>query len=812
MKTFLPSFFLLLLSLSLSAQTPRGEKKIKAKRTNSSPKIDGILDDEVWKDVPISTGFIENNPTPGRVESADRRTEVKVLYDDDAIYLAARMYAKPDSVAHELVSRDQIGNADFFGVFLDTYLDRINGNGFIVTAAGSQFDAKYSQVGGEDENWNAVWESEVKLDAQGWTAEIRIPYSALRFSSKDVQNWGINFIRKRAMENSQTFWNFVDPKMNGLLNQSGTLTGLENIKAPLRLSFSPYVSALINHYPNNIPGVKNTTTSFNGGMDVKYGISNSFTLDMTLIPDFGQVQSDNRILNLTPFEVKFNENRSFFTEGTELFNKGDLFYSRRIGVSPTYFNDISATLKPGETIIKSPLESKVINATKVSGRTAKGLGIGIFNAVTNSMNAVAEDEQGNRREIESQPLTNYNVFVLDQNLKNNSAVSLINTNVLRQGSAYDANVTALLFNLNDKKNEYYLNGAGKMSYLTQNEDKDQRSGYYYDLETGKQSGNFTWSYQQRFADRLFDPSDMGFFTNNNFLNQNGAIHYNIYKPGKWYYKIQSFMSLTYSRRYKPAAYQNLVLETGPYVQFKNLWSAEIYANWTAKGNDFYESRNGGLYKSPAAFTIQLYINSNRAKAYNAGGYLGYGTRSMFSGKTYDFYFFQNFRLSDRLSFGTDFSYTPSHNFVSWVTFNGDQSVFSRYNRNTIENAIDAKYNFTNKMGINFRARHYWSDRRNKDFYNLQQDGSLAAYQGAALTQLDRNYNVFNIDLIYTWQFAPGSELSITYKKLSETNDNYLTKRYFRNLDYILSGPQNNSLSIKMLYYVDYLDLRKHKRK
>jgi hypothetical protein len=812
MKSLLSGLFLLFFSLNLAAQTPAAERKINAKRTNTSPKIDGLLDDEVWKDAPIATGFIENNPNPGRVESADRSTEVKVLYDDNAIYISARMKAKPDSIAHELVSRDQIGNADFFGVFLDTYLDRINGNGFIVTAAGSQFDAKYSQVGGEDENWNAVWESEVKLDDQGWTAELKVPYSALRFSSKDLQNWGINFIRKRAMENSQTFWNPVDPKVNGLLNQSGTMVGLQNIKAPLRLSFSPYVSALINHYPNNVPGIKNTTTSFNGGMDVKYGISNSFTLDMTLIPDFGQVQSDNRILNLTPFEVKFNENRSFFTEGTELFNKGDLFYSRRIGVSPTYSKDLSDQIQEGETVIRSPLESKVINATKVSGRTAKGLGIGIFNAVTNSMNTIVEDAQGNRREIESQPLTNYNVFVLDQNLKNNSAVSLINTNVLRQGSAYDANVTAMLFNLNDKKNEYYVNGAGKMSYLTANPDKDQRTGYYYEVETGKQSGNFTWSYRQRMADRAFDPSDMGFFTNNNFLDQNGTIHYNIYKPGKWYYKIATFMALNYSRRYKPAAYQNLTVETGPYVQFKNLWSAEIYANWTAKGNDFYESRNGGLYKSPGGLTIQTYLNSNRAKAYNAGGYLGYSNRTMFNGKMYDLYFYQNFRLSDRLSFGTDFSYSPSYDFVSWVTFNGSQSVFSRYNRNTIENAVDAKYNFTNKMGINLRARHYWSDRRNKAFYNLQANGSLAAYEGPALQNTDRNYNVFNIDLIYTWQFAPGSELSVTYKNLSETNDSYLTKRYFRNLDYILSGPQNNSLSIKMLYYIDYLDLRKHKRK
>jgi hypothetical protein len=812
MKAFVSGLFLLCFSQFLFAQTPGIERKINAKRTSVSPKIDGILNDEVWKDAPMATGFIENNPVPGRVETGNRSTEVRVLYDDNAVYFAARMFSEPDSIAHELVSRDQIGNADFIGVFLDTYLDRINGNGFIVTAAGSQFDAKYSQVGGEDENWNAVWESEVQLDSLGWTAEIRIPYSALRFSSKDIQNWGINFLRKRAMNDSQTFWNYVDPKINGLLNQSGTMVGIKDVKAPLRLSFSPYVSALVNHYPNNIPGVKNTTTSFNGGMDVKYGINNSFTLDMTLIPDFGQVQSDNRILNLTPFEVKFNENRSFFTEGTELFNKGDLFYSRRIGVSPTYFKDLSGQIAPGETLIESPQESKVLNATKISGRTAKGLGIGFFNAITNSMNAVVEDAQGNKREIESQPLTNYNVFVLDQNLKNNSAISLINTNVLRQGAAYDANVTAVLFNLNDKKNEYYFNGAGKMSYLTANPDKKGRSGYFYELETGRQSGNFTWSYRQRLADRKFDPSDMGFFTNNNFFDQNAVVHYNIYKPGKWYYKIQTFMALNYSRRYKPAAYQNLVLEYGPYVQFKNLWSAEIYSRWAAKGNDFYEARNGEIYKTPGSFSSTLYITGNRAKAYNLGGYVGYTSRTMFDGKMYDLGFYQNFRVNDRLSFGNDFSYSPSYNFVNWVGFNEEESIFSRYDRNTIENSVDAKYNFTNKMGINLRARHYWSDRRNKAFYGLNTDGSLNDYTGPALSNTDRNYNVFNIDLIYTWQFAPGSELSITYKNLSETNDSYLTKRYFRNLDYIVSGPQNNSLSIKMLYYIDYLDLRRHKTK
>ncbi|MDB5019955.1 MAG: hypothetical protein JWQ28_1082 [Pedobacter sp.] len=813
MKSLFLSFSLLLLCSLSFAQDTVSHKKLQAKRTTVVPKIDGILNDAAWEGVPIATGFIENNPTPGRVETAERGTEVKMIYDDNAVYVAVRMHAKQDSVAHEIMTRDQIGNSDFFGIFFDTFLDGINGNGFFVTASGTQFDAKYSQVGGEDPNWNAVWESNVNIDEKGWTVEMRIPYSALRFSSKDVQKWGLNFIRKRAYENSQTFWNFVDPKVNGLMNQSGIWEGLRDIKAPLRLSFSPYISAYANHYPYNIPGVKNTTTSFNGGMDVKYGINSSFTLDMTLIPDFGQVQSDNRILNLTPFEVKFDENRSFFTEGTELFNKGDLFYSRRIGASPSFFNDISGQLQPGERITKSPQESKVINATKISGRTAKGLGIGVFNAVTNTMYSEVEDSLGNKREIQSQPLTNYNVLVLDQTLKNNSSVSFINTNVLRQGSSYDANVSAFLLNLNDKKNVYYVNAATKMSYLTANPERNKRSGYYYEVEAGKQSGTFTWSYNQKLADRRFDPSDMGFFTNNNFLNQTAILHYNIYKPGKWYNTIQSYFAFNYSRMFKPSAFQSYYMEQGTFVRYKNLWSTELDFNWKAKGNDFYESRNGKVFQTPESFSVRLFVNPNRSKAYNFGGNIGFEKQKLFNGRTYYNYFFQNLRVNDKLRFSLDLDYQPSYDYVGWVAFNGNETVFSRYDRNTVENVLNVKYSFTNRMGINVRLRHYWSDRRNSEFYTLNPNGSLAAYKGPALTGTDRNYNVFNIDFIYTWQFAPGSELSVAYKDVSENSENAYTKRYFNNLNRTVSGPQNNSLSIKMLYYIDYLDLRgkrKHK--
>lgn len=809
MKIIFTYLCLTFYAITSFAQNTSIKKKLQAQRTDRIPKIDGLLDDAVWEGVPVATDFIELSPVPKRPESKEGATEIKIIYDDYAIYVSARMFDKPDSVVHELVSRDNIGNADFLGVMFDTFLDGVNGYGFYVTAAGVQFDAKYSQIAGEDSNWNAVWESAVKLDAKGWTAEFKIPYSALRFSSKDIQNWGLNITRKRTGTNRQTFWNFVDPAVNGFVNQSGVLEGLKGIKAPLRLSFSPYVSTSVSHYPFQNIGVKNTQTAFNGGMDVKYGINQSFTLDMTLIPDFGQVQSDNRILNLTPFEVKFNENRQFFTEGTELFNKGDLFYSKRIGSIPSYFN--YNELKPGDKVLKDPQEGKVLNATKISGRTASGLGIGVFNAITNAMFTEVEDANGNIRTFENQPLTNYNVFVLDQSLKNNSSVSFINTNVLRQGSAYDANVTAALFALNDKKNKYFINGAGKMSYVTANPIKTERAGYSYELKLGKQSGNFTWGYGQNFSDDKFDPSDMGFYTNNNFLDQSLDVGYAIYKPGKWYNQIQSWAEVVYSTRFKPSDYQNFAIYSGVYAQFKNFWSTNINLNWEAEANDFYEARNGQVFKTPESYRIGINVNPNRAKAYNFGGNISRVKKTLFDGVGYNFYLFQNFRVSDRLAFGLDLNYAPSYNYVNWAGANNSRPIFSRYDRNTVENSIDAKYSFSNKMGVNFRVRHYWSDRRNKEFFDLNAQGRLSPYTGPALQNADRNYNVFNIDLVYVWQFSPGSELSVAYKNAAENNERFYTRHYTRNFDKIISGPQNNSLSVKVLYFVDYLDLIKKKK-
>lgn len=810
MKLFLLHIFIFFTCLSVNAQIQ--SKTLNAKRTATPPKIDGIIDEIIWRDAPIATEFVAFQPVPGIKEENERKTIIYILYDNQAIYIAAKMKeVLAEDISKELVNRDQIGNSDFIGVLIDTYHDKINAQEFVVTAAGIQLDAKFSAQG-EDINWNAVWESAVKINGNEWVAEIKIPYSALRFASKDIQTWGINFVRNRQASQQKLTWSELDPKINGFINQEGELTGIEKIKSPLRLSVSPYVSSYVNNYPYNQPDIRNTTHSFNGGMDVKYGINASFTLDMTLVPDFGQVQSDNQVLNLTPFEVRYDENRQFFTEGTELFNKGDLFYSRRVGSAPINSYKLYDALVAKDKIISNPSQTKLLNASKLSGRTANGLGIGLFNAVSKRAEAIIEHADGTREIIETAPLSNYNIFVLDQNLKNNSSVSLINSSVIRAGNTYDANVSALVFDLNTKGNAYNINGAAKMSGLFGGDFTKPSAGYSYQINPGKRSGNFNYNYQLSVVDNQFDPNDLGIQFNNNYISNSVNLSYNWFKPTKWYNQMQTWVFAEYVSRYKPNTYQSIGVYGGGNIQFKNLWSFNVNLNFEGTGNDFYEPRTEGRsFVTPAARGINFSLRSNRSKKISGRVFASARSRDLFNGKRVGFGTFQNFRVSNKFGLGIELDINQANNFAGYIAKDAQSNIiFSRRDIRTIENSFDVKYTFNNKMGLNLRARHYWSELTNKQFYTLNSEGALdqnTTFNNAA----DRNFNAFNIDMVYLWRFAPGSEFSLAWKDASLLFNSNSQIKYFDNLDRTLSGPQNNNFSIKILYYLDYLQLTRKER-
>ena len=806
-------------------------KQITAKRISGPIKIDGNLDEKDWSTAPLATNFVELRPITFNKEEEVNKTEVYILYSDQGLYIGGYCHERnKDSIATELVGRDNFGNNDFVGIVFDTYYDKINATEFFVTPLGEQMDAKIvpnNNGNNEDFAWSSVWQSNSRIQKDGWSFEIFIPYSALRFSKKDQQVWGLNIVRKRNKSGKQLFWNPIDPQKNGFIPQEGTLTIPDKIVPPMRLSFSPYLSTYVNNYPYNTPGVKNTKGSVNGGMDVKYGINESFTLDATLIPDFGQVQSDNQVLNLTPFETKFNENRTFFTEGTELFNKGNLFYSRRIGAAPLHYGDVSNSdpsnphphINSNEHFIKNPSESKLLNATKISGRTKGKLGIGIFNAITKPMYATVEDDQGNTRKLETGPLTNYNILVLDQSLKNNSSVTFINTNVLRSGNDYDANVTAGLFDLYDKKNKWNFSGNAYTSTLFS---KTKTTGYKYGTGFGKVSGAFNFFTNLQVIDDKFEPNDLGLQFFNNDVSTSIYAGYNITKPHKWYNRWFNNININIDQRFYPRAFQSCQFNYNTHIQLKNLWWIGGFTNAAVAGNDFYEPRTTGLvYKSPAYFNQGLLLQTNQAKKYYIELVSYAGGSNLFKSKEFYTELSQVFRFSSKFSVEHFISTDPISNNTgyagSYAYGSANTVLFGRRNRNTIENRLKFKYSFNNKMYVTMRLRHYWSRVINQEVYILNTSGNLDKIDPSnnSLNQFihdnhnfDRNYNIFNVDMVYSWRFAPGSEFNIVWKNGINTFEQNVVNGYFKNFNNTIAAPQNNSVSLKLLYYIDYLTLKR----
>ena len=799
-------------------------KQLPAKRTAANIKIDGVLDDAAWKEVTPATNFIEQRPNPGKIEDNASRTEIYLLYDNTSVYIGGYCYERSrDSISKELIGRDNVGVNDFAGIILDTYNDKINAVGFYVTPYGEQFDLKYSP-NNEDLSWSAVWHSAAKINADGWSFEMRIPYSALRFVSKENQNWGLNIVRRRNRTGQQFTWSPIDPKVSGFINQEGQWTGIGKINSPVRLSFSPYLSGYVNHYK---PDTKDWRTSINGGMDVKYGISESFTLDMTLVPDFGQVQSDNQVLNLSPFEVRYNENRSFFTEGTELFNKGNLFYSRRIGGTPLHYGDVYNQVSANETVIKNPQSSKLINATKISGRTKDGLGIGFFNAITQPMYAQVENASGQTRKIETSPLTNYNIIVFDQTLKNHSSVSFINTNVLRNARDYDANVSAGLFNFNNKKNTYNLSGKFALSQISNPFGKGS-TGYSQNLSFGKTGGRWNYQLVQEIVDGKYDINDMGILFNNNYISHYLWTGYRWIKPKNWYNSIRVNFNAGYNTIFKNFAnqkinskYTSFNTNVNAHAQFENLWWAGMFIGYVPHGNDFYEPRISGYsFKTPQRRQFSGWFESNNAKKY-AGSFnyfVGLRNYELFNSPNHEFYFSQRYRFSDKFSITQSIDYNPVTNDAGYYSTYTENNVlkdiiFSRRDITTVENILSAKYNFNNTSGITFRARHYWSKVKQKQLYDLKTDGTLSPTTHNTIAPVDRNFNIFNIDAVYTWQFAPGSFINVVWKDQGVLFNSDSQSGYFNNFDKTFSEPQNNNLSVKIIYYLDYLDFKKwHKKK
>jgi len=778
-------------------------------RSSGIIRVDGRDDEPAWATSAVYEDFTQYEPANGFPSAFE--TKVRMLFDDEGIYVFAEMFDnQPDSISKELGRRDSDNqiNADWFSVDLCPFDDGVNGFSFKLTVTGVQTDIKRgSGSAGREVTWDAIWNAGTVITGSGWTAEIFIPFSSIRFPASGSEYWGINFHRFVARRKEVSSWNFTDKKKGNTISQTGAVSGFGNINPPVRLSLMPYFSSYLEYQPSSPDKL---ATRFNGGMDLKWGINESFTVDATLVPDFSQTQADDRVLNLTPYEIQYDERRQFFTEGTELFSKADIFYSRRIGARPRYYSDaVSEAGQGGMIVLSNPVETSMINATKLSGRTRSGLGTGFFNAMTGRSVALLEDSvTGERKEFITEPFTNYNMLVIDQSLPNASYISLVNTNVLRNGPAtgrnYTANVTAteMQFYTPDRLYSVQATGAVSQKYFS---DRKADTGHTLALSAGKTGGMYTARYDLRLISDDYDPNDMGYLRRNNLFSNLLTFGFNQYAPAGPFYSSRSSLSISYDRLYAPSAYNDLKIILKSSAVFSNFWTLSLSGTLSPVGSDdYFEPRMAGrMYHRRPSAVIGAEAASDPRKAIMISMEAGFGSHYQEPGRySAGIEVNPSVRFSNRFSAEAGLNWELDRNDEGFAGMTESSIIFGQRDNRTFSFEFDLAYLFTARSYLSFRLREYWAMAvYSGKYYNLNVDGSLS---GAEVTRSDNtSYNAFNADLNYTWRFAPGSELTFVMKNTLYDTRKEIPSSPADNLRGLMDLDMTRSISCKVIWYLDY---------
>ena len=620
-----------------------------ATRTELPPRIDGVLDDAVWDAAIPVDGFTQIDPEEGR--PSRQRTVVRVLYDDDALYVGARLY-DDGQVIGRLGRRDMaLGDSDWFGVMIDSYHDHRTAFGFDVNPAGVRRD-EIKVIEADDNSWDPVWDVATSVDEEGWTAEYRIPFSQLRFSEAEAQTWGVQFERLIGRLREYSVSTFIPKSAQGGVPGYGHLTGLVGIEPGRRLEVLPYVVARSEHVdPAGNPLLSDSEQSASAGVDLKYRVTSNLTLDATLNPDFGQVEVDPAVINLGVYETRFDEKRPFFIEGSEIFGLntgggGQLFYTRRIGRTP------QMRLSPYND---APAATTILGAGKLSGRTAGGWSIGVLQALTAEETAIWQEPGiGDREEYVVEPMTNYFVARARRDLRSGgSAVGglFTATNRLQEGelpsgtlhgSAYAG---AVDFRHEWDGRRWALNGAVTVSHVRGEETAITRTQYlsnhYFQrpdadhLEVDPDATSLTGASAYLQLDRQagehwlggvqiatttpgYEVNDLGFNYRTDRRDVQGNLRYQQNTPGDflrfWYLDGMVRAEGNYDNELI-ANWQNLTF-TG---QTNGYWILHGRVSHSFRANDDRLTRGGPMAIRPASTNGTLHFSTDGRRALQFAG-------------------------------------------------------------------------------------------------------------------------------------------------------------------------------------------------
>jgi hypothetical protein len=633
--------------------------QVNAVRLNETIVLDGYLSESVWKNFPPLSDFKQKEPNQG--EAPSEKTEVWVAYDQDALYIAARLYdSSPDSIMALLDRRDNLNTADWFGVFLDPYRDKRTGNYFVIGPSGTMADGVLYNDDWDDSDWDGVWEGRSNIDVQGWTVEMRIPFSQLRFQEKDRQVWGINFRRDIGRKNEMVYLVYTPRMESGYVSRFFELTGIEGIKPANALEVLPFATtkAEFTHPAPGNPFNNGSRYTPEVGADVRYGLSSNLVLNATVNPDFGQVEVDPAVVNLSDVESFFSEKRPFFVEGANIFtNFGQgggrnfwnfnfpyttPFYSRRIGRSPHGNDTLGAT-----TFIDMPFATRILGAGKITGKVGDGWNVGTIHAVTAREHA--EYKVGDiRSEAEVEPSTYYGVGRVQKDFNDGrQGIGILGTvtqrqftdNVLQNGLNKNGSFVGLDgWTFLDSSKAWVITGYANLSYVEGSRNRitaiQSNPQHYFqrpdaphvEVDTNatsltgfagrmyliKQKGNFFFNSSLGFIDPKYEVNDLGFQSRADVINMHIGGGYNWSEPDGFFRRKEAGGGFGQSYDFQGNRIHAVLVHFG-FVQFMNYYSI----NWNLAMNPMETVNNRRTRGGPLTINTKGYeVNMNASSDYS----------------------------------------------------------------------------------------------------------------------------------------------------------------------------------------------------
>jgi hypothetical protein len=828
------SFAVLLLVLQGTDTTRAPSTTARAQRATTPPTIDGKDNDEVWRVAPVIDQFRQFRP----VENADPslRTEARVAYDDRNLYAFVRAFdPHPDSIKKLLARRDIRICCDQIKLMIDSYHDRRSGFEFAVSPGGVKRDFAVYNDNNEDDAWDGVWEVGTQVDSLGWTAEFRIPLSQLRYARAPSNVFGFAIWRdidRHGLE--RVSWPLYRVSQTGFISQLGDLEGLDGLAAPTRLEMTPY--AVTKNVP--LPGFEREQ-QITAGADFKYGLTSNITVDATINPDFGQVEADPSVLNLSAFETFFQERRPFFVEGTGIFQFGvncsvvncsgeGLFYSRRVGRDPQ--------LRPLYGDAESPTASRILGAAKLTGRLPAGLTIGMVDAVTQRVHGPGD------RTIE--PFTNYGVLRVQQDYrKGGSTIGMMATAVNRNLDEWTegflrshAYVGAVDFRHRFHRGRYQLSGSLDFSTIGGSESAiagTQRSfvhnyqrpddGIVLDTTRTSLSGNaqellfrrlsgfiqFETSYQRRSPG--FELNDLGFLRRANQQSWNNWMSFNWQKPfmvfqqGFWNFNWWQFWTAEGLPTERAA-------NTNAHFQLKNGWWLHAGGTIGQLGDVFCTecSRGGPAMRLSKFIAPWAGFEGDQRMAIIPYVFMNYYTADDGHSSSFNINPSVDLRVSSRFRGSLGLSVTHNIDDLRQLgprtDATGTHYTFAHLDQQEASLTFRLDYTATTNLTVQAYASPFVSKGRHsnvREFADPRADVYENRYQPyAGFTPSDFNSKFFNANLVVRWEYRPGSTLFLVWSQGRDDSENTMgTRRLSSDFGRLFRAYPRNTFLVKMSYWL-----------